>query len=219
MGTASRTAIVASTLGGWALVGLGALIGNGQGALSATMIGLGVLGLLVGWVWAIVASIQVQRWGWLVGIIVFSGIAPLLYGLVWPKPAVTGPLGVDRPLPPSTVTPSAAPLAPTTAAAPSSRPAAAPPQWEYCEIEWYDEGYFAANAVGPRGHYSAGQNRGRCKAESANLLLTGRHTQPGNGCQPLLNELITALTADGWELTGETGQNWWNQKFRRLATR
>jgi hypothetical protein len=170
-----------------------------------------IAGFLIYWVWAVVRSIQTQRWGWLVAMLLLSGIALVLYAMNWPGPVVTGPLGVDKPLPSGATLPSAV--------APGSSPAGVSQQWEYCEIEWYDEGYFAANAVGPHGQYLAARNRGRCRGDSSNFLVTGRNTQPGKGCQSLINELINAVTSDGWQLAGATGRNWWNHKFQRPVTR
>jgi hypothetical protein len=210
--TSARVGILSLSVGGYAVAGLGALVGNSGGLLLLT---LGVIAFLVAWIWALVVSAQIQRWGWLVAHLLVPGISVPLYALFGPvQPAVTGALGVQTRLPPSM--PSVSSTVPGVVVAPGVPSAGASGQWEYCEIEFYDEGYFAANAVGPRGFYVAAQNRGRCVAESSNILVTGRTMQPGRGCQVLLNELISALAADGWELTGEAGQNYWNRKFRRV---
>lgn len=226
MGTNSRTGILVSILGGYAFLGLGALlIANAQGSSSpiawfaSAALLVGSLAYLVGWVWAIVVTIQHQRWGWLVSMIIFNGLAPLLYGLMWPGPVVTGALGVDKRMAPGPAMPPSPSMSPTP-----GTPSAASGQWEYCQIEYQavgayeNQGYFWANAVGPRGQYTAAQNRGRCKAERYVSVLENIPV-PGRGCQELLNELIGALTADGWELTGEKGSHPWNHKFRRLVTR
>jgi hypothetical protein len=80
-------------------------------------------------------------------------------------------------------------------------------QWEVCKIEDVYVGGFSpkqqlqAKAAGPKGTYLAGSSR---KYKSNDK----------RGRDKCLSDLISQLTADGWELVG-TGDSWYEHTFRR----
>lgn len=214
-----RGGILLCLFGGLVLCLLGIFLASsgpgGEGSLGGILVLLGAVAMIVGWVWTIVVCAMAERWGWLVAMIFIPGVV-ILYPLFGPmKPITTGPQGVITGSPQGGQPP--APQAMTTGLPVPGHTA----RWEYCEIDYAvprgDSGYFYASAIGPHGRYSAAENRGRCKAENSNFLITGVTMEPSSRCQPLLDELIASLTGDGWEPTGGTGKNWWNYQFRRAV--
>ncbi len=47
--------------------------------------GLGYIAVLVVWIGGMIKMVQLKRWGWFVGILIFSPLAPLLYGIFGPE--------------------------------------------------------------------------------------------------------------------------------------
>ena len=101
-------------------------------------------------------------------------------------------------------------------------------RWEYCEILCKEAGflgsksYFAAQAVSSKGRYEAA--RSTKKLRTTPVSFTGSSTGyapdiDSIGSKPLaeaaLDEIMSKLSADGWELTGQKGM-WWEHKYRRL---
>ena len=65
---------------------------------------------------------------------------------------------------------------------------------------------FIADALGPSGHYTAG--------ETAKLSGMTRRAKIANG-QEAHAILVVELQADGWERVGAWGPEWWQERFRR----
>jgi hypothetical protein len=97
--------------------------------------------------------------------------------------------------------------------------AQAEPQREYCEIGYKEAGflgwksYFVGNAVGVRGVYVV--------AKSTTVFLGG-NDGPAIGpddeqAKTALNEVVTKLSAEGWQPAGK-GNQWWQYKLRRQVS-
>jgi len=93
--------------------------------------------------------------------------------------------------------------------------------WEYCQIEeqtWsgYAIGglnyktWFFAEAVGPRGKYSAAESR------KLNYFRIDQVKERVHGDQEaILQALVEKLMAEGWEKIPEQGEQWYQLRFRR----
>jgi hypothetical protein len=101
-------------------------------------------------------------------------------------------------------------------------PPQAAPRWEYCEIVSIVGGlmggksYFAAQAVGSKGRYEAARSTKHFQAvPTEHGIALDTYTMGGKRLtEAALDEVMSALSADGWELTGEKGE-WWEYKYRR----
>jgi len=93
--------------------------------------------------------------------------------------------------------------------------------WEYCQIEkqgWsnYDRGglnqrtWFSAEAVGPRGTYSAGESPKLNYARLDQVINRVRGDQ-----EMILQALVQKLMEEGWEKLPEQGEEWYQLRFRR----
>lgn len=96
------------------------------------------------------------------------------------------------------------------------------PKWEYCEIVCISRGflrgksYFAAQAVGSKGRYEAARSTKPFDATEATYGVEPETYAWGTEkkAKAALDEIMSQLSADGWELTGEKG-SWWKYKYRR----
>lgn len=102
--------------------------------------------------------------------------------------------------------------------------------WEYCQIQarWkFDnrwsikyECYFWADAIGSRGSYCAAQTQTyileqKWVWETPVTPPFGNNEKARQKAYQILNNLITTLQRDGWELLQERGTYDWSYKFRR----
>ncbi len=89
------------------------------------------------------------------------------------------------------------------------------PKWETCEINYKvtlngltgTRGYFCADAIGPSGMYVA--ERGEEFGCGYNTWL------PDSNHASRHKALVAVLIGDDWEPTGERGEHWWQNRFRR----
>jgi len=91
----------------------------------------------------------------------------------------------------------------------------AEPRYEFCEIVYTVASksllscylLFWAKAVGSKGSYDAGKSN----QFSGNFPMAhvNHHVNPHNS-------LINKLVGDGWEPTGDRGEQWYSLRFRRL---
>ena len=90
------------------------------------------------------------------------------------------------------------------------------PRWEYCEIVWSKIRsvpatlQFWASAIGPKGLYSAGAS-----PEWSLFFGEPYPRRDRNSDRRAHEELIEMLLDDGWEPTGEKGEYWYEDRFRR----
>jgi len=92
-----------------------------------------------------------------------------------------------------------------------------PTQWEtgiiyretVSEPNWvtYHWDKFYLEALGPKGK--------RVLSQTDKFKVTNNSSPDSRNHGSICDEFIRRVIADGWELTGEMGQNWWNYKFRR----
>lgn len=91
------------------------------------------------------------------------------------------------------------------------------PKSETCEINYkvtHDgltgtRGYFCVDAIGPDGPYMANRSE---------EFSCGYNTwTPGVNHAPRHKALVDSLVKDGWEPTGDRGEAWWQNRFRRTA--
>ncbi len=85
-------------------------------------------------------------------------------------------------------------------------------QWETCQVEAHPtlmnmRVHFTAEALGPRGVYTAATSRGVATASAG----TDDIKQHG----PVVNDLVKTLMAQGWEPISERGPYWFSYRFRR----
>lgn len=73
---------------------------------------------------------------------------------------------------------------------------------------------FEAEALKPNGKYIAAYSE-TLREDNDYRNAYGNPVASNQWHQKHCNTLLQTLIADGWELTGEKGQNWWNYKFRR----
>jgi len=103
--------------------------------------------------------------------------------------------------------------APQTAGVRSARE-----KWERCEITYTrkqslvtDSFTFWADAVGPRGSYSAGS----VKPFKQFAPYTYPPDRNNDKAKAAHKQLVTMLLSDGWEPVDERGEGWWQLRFRR----
>ena len=96
-------------------------------------------------------------------------------------------------------------------------------RWEYCEIVCKVGGfsglksYFVAQGTGSHGLYIAARSTKTFYGiDNTGGDYPDTHAWGGEKkAKAALDEMISLLSADGWELTGEKGE-WWEYKYRRL---
>lgn len=103
-------------------------------------------------------------------------------------------------------------------------------QLEICEIVCKTAGflgfksYFVARAAGSRGTYDAARSTKLFEADNVFRLSKGGATGdvPCTGYKKqeekayaALNEIMTKLASDGWQLDGKSGEGWWEYTYRR----
>jgi hypothetical protein len=97
------------------------------------------------------------------------------------------------------------------------------PRWEYCEIVCIKSGflggksYFAAQASSSKGRYEAARSTKPFDSIETSFGGYVPETQAWGAekkAQAALNEVMSNLSTDGWELTGEKNR-WWEYKYRR----
>ena len=88
--------------------------------------------------------------------------------------------------------------------------------YETCEIKWKRtlswpvyRWVFFAEAIGPRGMYSAGQSTP--VSGYASPVYMGKRGERN------LAAFISDLTAGGWESVSDKGPEWYSYKFRRVV--
>jgi tetratricopeptide (TPR) repeat protein len=95
-------------------------------------------------------------------------------------------------------------------------------RWEYCEIVCIRSGflggksYFVAQAAGNKGRYEAA--RSTKPFDSIETSYGGAEPETyawgtEKKAKAALDEIMSSLSADGWELTGEK-KRWWEYKYR-----
>jgi hypothetical protein len=103
-------------------------------------------------------------------------------------------------------------------------------RWEYCEIVCKVAGflglksYFVAQAASSRGRYAALRSANLFEAQNVFRVSKGGATGdvPNTGSRKqeekariALDEIMSKLFVDGWQLTGQKG-DWWELAYRRL---
>lgn len=78
------------------------------------------------------------------------------------------------------------------------------PRWETCEIVWQKG--FVVEAIGPAGKYSPAEAAITSGSQSNDLDVSEHRA------------LVSRLTEEGWEPTGDRGEGWWNNRFRRRVS-
>lgn len=64
---------------------VGSAVANSHYTVGLGAEGLGSIAALVVWIGGMIKMAQLKRWGWFVGILIFSPLAPLLYGIFGPE--------------------------------------------------------------------------------------------------------------------------------------
>ena len=96
---------------------------------------------------------------------------------------------------------------------------------EICEIICVKAGflgarsYFMARAAGAKGVYEAGRSTMSFRAYDAFRVPKGGALEPvpydDGRPNVALNEIMSSLSASGWQLDGKSGPGWWEYKYRR----
>ena len=92
-------------------------------------------------------------------------------------------------------------------------------QWEKCEITFERQGgiindgiTFFAEAIGPKGRYTA------ARARKSSQYAPYRDMPPDRENQNVVashRSLVDQLLREGWEVVESRGSNWWEYRFRR----
>jgi hypothetical protein len=105
-------------------------------------------------------------------------------------------------------------------------------QVEICEIVCIKAGflgnrnYFVARAAGSKGVYEAARSTTPFEAYEAFRVSQGGATgaipftdsklrRSWEKAHAALDEIMTKLSSDGWQLDGKSGPEWWEYKYRR----
>lgn len=107
-------------------------------------------------------------------------------------------------------------------------------EYEQCQIVWdckigilsSHEVWFWAQAIGPKGMYSAGESPHYevfvwwgYRFNKDNFAPYSSHSGVRNKAQRVHTVLVNELVSKGWEPVAERGKSWWGFKFRRKVAR